>query len=658
MKTTKKIISVLLSLILVFGCAAALVSVRAEGEGGSSGGYEYSVGDIIEFGSYPQTGVETSTELANAAAQAPMTSCNYYSGSGTWSDGQMTAGNYMSYADFDYQGNRYRAVVFSEFRPQATGRQFGQDESYVQTNGYEKNQTYFFKYEPLKWRVIDPRSGIVACVSAIDSQPFNNFCLRNGSYKYGDADLNNYASNYEHSSIRQWLNNDFYNTAFSDEEKSNIFISNNLSCTSSFNGQFSGNPVRDYVFLLSGDDVSNARFGFNSDKSAADEQRVRKATDYAKCQGIYIHPDSGNSYWWLRTPCMSDSADTVGCDSKVGNNITYYTYQGVVPAVGLRSVRTDSFAPEMTVQAENTNYGSPVTVTATLPDDADGEVTFTVDGNESKAAAVSDGTAQASFEDLGIGTHSVSAVFAGDSYYLDTSADTGFEVLSFDCLLTINYLYAGGGEASTPYTDTLAILSSYSVKSPVIEGYEPSLETVSGQMDSAGGKTINVTYTAIRYTATFTAGGETVGTAQFTVESTSLDEPEFPAKPGYDGKWSDYTIAAGDMEIKAEYTAIPYKATFFDADGTPVFEVTYTMDDTSITEPEVPAKEGFEGKWESYELAVGGITVRPVYTQINLCPLDGRDHGQGFFGRVIRFVHTAVWNVFRFLGLNIHFEIT
>ena len=120
------------------------------------------------------------------------------------------------------------------------------------------------------------------------------------------------------------------------------------------------------------------------------------------------------------------------------------------------------------------------------------------------------------------------------------------------------------------------------------------------------------------YTATFVSDGETVKEVKFTIDTKSIadDEPDVPAKEGYEGKWSEYTLAAADITIPAEYTAIEYTATFVDENGETVEKVTFTVKDESITEPEVPAKEGYTGKWEEYKLTLGGITVKPVYTEI------------------------------------------
>ncbi len=145
--------------------------------------------------------------------------------------------------------------------------------------------------------------------------------------------------------------------------------------------------------------------------------------------------------------------------------------------------------------------------------------------------------------------------------------------------------------------------------------------------------TINAVYTAIEYTATFMADGEVVGTVKFTVEDTEIDEPAVPAKVGYTGAWEDYTLSAADITINAKYTAVVYTATFV-ADGKVVATVGFTVEDTSIAEPAVPAKAGYTGKWEAYELKAEDITINAIYTAIGDDPTD-TDDDKGLIDKLV-----------------------
>ena len=73
--------------------------------------------------------------------------------------------------------------------------------------------------------MLDPAAGLVLCETIIDSQPYHNYVLADGTDAYGetvywgDADKTHYANNYAESSLRQWLNGSFSGTAFSPSQR-------------------------------------------------------------------------------------------------------------------------------------------------------------------------------------------------------------------------------------------------------------------------------------------------------------------------------------------------------------------------------------------------------------------------------------------------------
>ena len=148
---------------------------------------------------------------------------------------------------------------------------------------------------------------------------------------------------------------------------------------------------------------------------------------------------------------------------------------------------------------------------------------------------------------------------------------------------------------------------------PAKLGYNGAWEAYTLKADNI---TVNAVYTPITYTATFVADGVEVGKVQFTVETQSLTEPTVPAKVGYTGAWEAYTLEAKDITINAVYTPVVYTATFV-ADGKEIAKVQFTVEDKSIAEPAVPAKEGYTGKWEAYELKAEDITINAVYTPVS-----------------------------------------
>ncbi len=188
---------------------------------------------------------------------------------------------------------------------------------------------------------------------------------------------------------------------------------------------------------------------------------------------------------------------------------------------------------------------------------------------------------------------------------------------SVNAPLTINYVYENGTTAADSYTDNIEIFTGYSVTSPVIEGYTPDIAKVEGTMgdEDIGGKTVTVTYSPIEYTATFVdENGETVEEVPYTVETESITEPDVPAKAGYEGKWTAYTLAAADIRIQPEYTPIEYTATFVDENGETVKEEKFTVETEKLDEPAVPEKTNYNGEWEEYTIEAKDLTIKPVYT--------------------------------------------
>ena len=109
-------------------------------------------------------------------------------------------------------------------------------------------------------------------------------------------------------------------------------------------------------------------------------------------------------------------------------------------------------------------------------------------------------------------------------------------------------------------------------------------------------------------------------------------KPETPAdyeEGGYKYTFDNWYLAGTDtvydfeaaleadvaIESKFNKQAIEYTVTFV-ADSETVATETYTVEDQEITVPEVPAKEGYTGKWEAYELTTGNITVNAEYEAI------------------------------------------
>lgn len=334
-------------MIMVFGALA--VGGDGIGElfnGGRAEAAGYSVGDIVTFGSYPQSEVTKKNDGATyaklEAASKNWVSYRYYSGDGNY--GSMQPGDWMQYADISLGGAKYRAVRFSQYRPYFTRNSIY---SHQDDNGYTVNNIYYFKYEPLKWQVLDPTKGLVLSKSIIDSQAYSNKMYTTGTAIYGFVHWNNasytkYANDYATSSIRKWLNEDFYNKAFTSAQKQNILPTtlNNKAFSTSYR-EYDSVSTTDNIFLLSYSEAQNASYGFTNNTSST-ETRKAMGTDYAKAQGLYV--DSNKcSYWRLRSAgSNSNCACGVHYDGDVDGqwdfNYVEYSGNGVRPALRLSNL--------------------------------------------------------------------------------------------------------------------------------------------------------------------------------------------------------------------------------------------------------------------------------------------------------------------------------
>ena len=328
-------------------------------------------GEYIYFGSYPQTLVTNATfntiltaeagELPTSENSQNWTSYGYYING-------VNSTDFMWYIDLSYNGEKYRGVYFTSYRPYTTTTSSSADNSYQDNNGYTTSSVYWFKYEPIKWRILSEEGGeaLILCEMIIDSQDYYYYQGGNGTtrsrtavanynddYYVGNASTVSrsvYDNNYQYSAIRKWLNETFYSTAFSDLQKALIqtyTVKNDAASTTD-----TGNNImkatsyvcantQDKVFLLSAYEVTNSANGFRS-YTTYDTARQKKNTDYAKCQGVWTSTDStyaGNGSWRLRSPNFFDSnyASSVGSDGVTNYaNIVNYSNIGVVPALKIR----------------------------------------------------------------------------------------------------------------------------------------------------------------------------------------------------------------------------------------------------------------------------------------------------------------------------------
>ena len=111
-------------------------------------------------------------------------------------------------------------------------------------------------------------------------------------------------------------------------------------------------------------------------------------------------------------------------------------------ALATSSVKVNKIASSMDIKI---SIGKYTTITVSLPEDATGEVMFTVDG-ESENATIEDGKAYIVLFNLDSGLHTVHAVYNGDNNYFGCEATQQFAKVKLNSTLTVNANDAKVGE--------------------------------------------------------------------------------------------------------------------------------------------------------------------------------------------------------------------
>lgn len=182
---------------------------------------------------------------------------------------------------------------------------------YIKFGKYEQDNNTSNGKEDIEWLVLDVQGDKALIISryALDNTPYNE----------EKVDVT-----WETCTMRSWLNNEFYNTAFSSSEKNSIRTTNVVNNDNSYYGTEGGNNTQDKVFLLS---IDEANKYFSSD-----EARKCVPTDYAVSKGTYQSGSytvgaEGTCLWSLRTPgyhsgsaCYVYSSGSVSSDGYNDNH--------------------------------------------------------------------------------------------------------------------------------------------------------------------------------------------------------------------------------------------------------------------------------------------------------------------------------------------------
>lgn len=286
-------------------------------------------GNYIYFGYWPQTLERDENVIAklNEVAGTPPLPRDNNANPYNWESHEGTT--YMWQKIVIYNGTKYLGVQMNDYR--ASGIDALYDK--ITDNGYYKLNVYWFKYEPIKWRILttNENSAFIMSDIALDffsMQPDRKSEIRDdllASYNNSPGVPDGiYANNWEYSFIRSWLNETFYNEVFNDLQKEIIQTTHLDNSARSCNpndypkyygyGENAGKnkyadqckDTDDKIFLLSLRDVTTTAYGFNKDVLAEDSARNLQASDFAKFHGVSM----GNTQkdyvtWYTRSPSLA-----------------------------------------------------------------------------------------------------------------------------------------------------------------------------------------------------------------------------------------------------------------------------------------------------------------------------------------------------------------
>lgn len=164
---------------------------------------------------------------------------------------------------------------------------------------YEQDNETSNGPEPIAWKVlaVENSKALLLSEKGLDCK----------SYNETRTDVT-----WETCSLRSWLNNDFYRTAFSSTEQSKIILSNLSNPDNSKAGTKGGDDTRDKIFCLS---IDEARCYFSPDEERyngpeyyiVNLARCIQPTSYAIANGAWVYnlteesEYSGKGVWWLRS---------------------------------------------------------------------------------------------------------------------------------------------------------------------------------------------------------------------------------------------------------------------------------------------------------------------------------------------------------------------
>ncbi len=219
---------------------------------------------------------------------------------------------------YEYGGKSYYNISSSSFNKRVF-------EAEIADNSHN-----FYIVQPIFWIEIftSEKYSVLISRDIIDAERFN---IDRNSHRMGNETEYLPPNDWEVSSIRRWLNNDFYYEAFNETERGIIQYAQISNSAKTCYPEFSRDrtDTTDKVFLVSHEEIYMVK------------KDVAKVSDYAKAKGAYSSTSAtsdGFGDWWTRSPGNIDTSvenvDRRGClDAYPFCNYVNDTAAGVRPCI-------------------------------------------------------------------------------------------------------------------------------------------------------------------------------------------------------------------------------------------------------------------------------------------------------------------------------------
>ena len=307
--------------------------------------------NLFTFGSYPQTKVSDQNlinSLKTKVGHLPNSTNPYSWTTYSWYISSSNSTKFAWYIDLDddLDGiNDYRAVYYTSYRPFNTSLTSEVKNTHQANNGFYINTIHFFKYEPLKWKVLndDNNEKMLVCDKIIDNTEYNPHISKEKQDKtdYQGNTASVYSNNYKYSHLRTFLNTDFYQTAFSTEQQNEIKtkeVDNSVSSTAYNVNPYSCENTFDKVYAPSTKEMTTTEYGFVKGVDEKDPNKSLLVTDYATALGCYRNVgevNKGGGAFYTRSPenISAYSVRAIYANGYANGYYLAYVNQGVVPAI-------------------------------------------------------------------------------------------------------------------------------------------------------------------------------------------------------------------------------------------------------------------------------------------------------------------------------------